>query len=98
MLGIDGSRAAGAGCGDRLTVDRVDEVTGSEDSFDIRQRSASIDLEVAIGAQFELIGEELGSRIRSDSDEQTGDIEQRLLTGDDVAHRDAGQSVIAVDL
>src|SRR5699024_10272629 len=42
VLGVDGRRTAGTGCGDGLAVNRVDDIAGGEDSLDGGLRRASL--------------------------------------------------------
>jgi hypothetical protein len=55
-------RAAGAGRGDRLPVVVIDDVTGSEDAWDARDRAPRRDLDVPMLSQVNLSLEKAGIR------------------------------------
>src|SRR5699024_7238066 len=98
VLGVDGRRTAGTGCGDGVAVNRVDAIAGGEDSLDGGLRRASLHGEVAIGAKFELIGEQIGPGVGADGHEHSGHGQFRGLRSDGVANRQPGQRILAVDL
>src|SRR4051812_39527053 len=58
-FGVDGRRRAGAGRGDGLAVDVVDDVTAGEDAVDVGTRRRVLHLEIAGVVELELAGEEL---------------------------------------
>src|SRR4051794_24349295 len=72
-LGVDGRRRAGAGRGDGLAVDVVDDVTAGEDAVDVGTRRRVLHLEVAGVVELELAGEELAAGVVADRDEHAGD-------------------------
>src|SRR4051812_30605303 len=97
-FGVDGRGGAGAGRGDGLAVDVVDDVTAGEDAVDGGARRRVLDLDVAGVVELELAGEQLAARVVADGHEDTGDGE--LLDGAalDVGQPDAGDGVAAEDV
>src|SRR5215218_2203665 len=74
-LGIDRRGRAGAGRGDRLAVDVVDDVAAGEHTVDVGARGRVLDLHVALVVQLELAGEQLAARVVADGDEHAADVE-----------------------
>src|SRR3712207_3109244 len=72
-LGVDGRRGAGAGRGDGLPVDVVDDVTAGEDALDVGPGGRVLDLHVALVVQLELADEQLAARVVADGHEDTRD-------------------------
>src|SRR5438552_12067599 len=71
-LRVERRRAAGARRGDGLPVRPVHDVTAGEDALNGGPRRRLVDLQVAVGVGGELAGEQLGTRVVADGDEQAG--------------------------
>src|SRR3712207_5169353 len=97
-LGVDGRRGAGAGRGDGLPVDVVDDVTAGEDAFDVGPGGRVLDLHVALVVQLELADEQLAARVVADSHEDTRDRQLLGGAGADVGQLDAGDGLVAQDV
>src|SRR5688500_552358 len=69
-LGVDARGRTGAGGGDGLPVDVVDDVAAGEDTRDVGAGGGVLDLDVAGLVQLQLAGEQLAPRIVADGDEQ----------------------------
>src|SRR6476469_705659 len=72
-LGVDGRGRAGAGRGDGLAVDVVDDVAAGEDAVDVGAGARVLDLDVARVVELELAGEQLAARVVPDRHEQAAD-------------------------
>ena len=72
-LGVQGGGAAGAGGGDRLTVDVVDQVAGGEDAGQVRPGAGGVHQHVAGGVQLDLAADQLRARVVADRHEQALD-------------------------
>src|SRR3954449_4453546 len=69
-LGVDRGGGTGAGRGDRLPVDVVDDVATGEDAVDVRAGARVVDDDVSLVVQLELADEQLGARVVPDRHEQ----------------------------
>src|SRR5262245_38924049 len=94
---VEGGGTAGACSGDGLAIGVVDEVSTGEDAGHTGGRAAAADLDVAIRVEIHLPLDELAARVVADGDEQPGDRQPAGLAGDGVAHRHAGEPVLAVE-
>src|SRR3712207_2024642 len=97
-LGVDRGGRTGAGRGDRLPVDVVDDVAAGEDTVDVGAGRRVLDLHVALVVQLELAREELAARVVADGHEQAG--HGQLLGGAvlDVGDLDGGDGLVAEDV
>src|SRR5699024_9868717 len=68
-FGIQCRRAAGTCGGDRLAIVVVDDVTGREHPLDIGTGARVLHLDVALGVELDLIGDEFGAGQVADGDE-----------------------------
>src|ERR1700760_2575963 len=72
-LRVDGGRAPAAGRGDGLAVHVVDHVAAGEDALERGPGAPALDLEVAVGVDAELPGEQLAAGGVADGDEHAAD-------------------------
>jgi hypothetical protein len=56
-LGVERGLAAGAGGGDRLAIDMIDNIAGRKDTRPIRPRGTPLDLYLAIRVELDLPGD-----------------------------------------
>src|SRR3954451_19905328 len=96
-LRVQGSRATGAGGGDRLPLVVVDQVPGGEDARQVGPRRGVLDAHVAVVVQVHLAGEQLGARVVADGDEQPGRVELAGLAGQGVLQGERLEPFRAVD-
>src|SRR5215210_1236149 len=97
-LGVDRGGRAGAGRGDGLAVDVVDDVAAREDAVDVGARGRVLHLDVAVVVQLELTGEELAPGVVADGHEYAADVEGLGVPGLHVGHLDGGDGVLAEDV
>src|SRR5690606_7667432 len=97
-LGIDSRLTAGAGRGDRLTVDTVHDVAAGEDAGDVGAGARVLNQDVAVVVQLHLALHQFAARVVAHGDEQAGYREFGFLAGLDVAHPYAGDAVLAENL
>src|SRR3954467_10155270 len=97
-LCVERSLAAGAGRGDGLAVDVVDQVAAGEDAVEVGPGGGRVDKDVPLVVEGHLAPDELAARVVSDGHEQPGDVERRAFTGNRVAHREPGDLVLADDV
>src|SRR3954447_15305905 len=69
-FGVDRRGGTGAGRGDGLAVDVVDDVAAGEHAVDVGSRAGVLDLDVALVVELELAGEQFAARVVADGDEQ----------------------------
>src|SRR4051794_15197210 len=93
-LGVDRGRRAGAGGGDRLAVDVVDDVTAGEDAVDVGPGRGVVNLDVALVVELQLAGEQLAPGVVADGHEQPADVQDLGGTRVDVGDLDAGNGVL----
>src|SRR5690606_6374887 len=86
---------AGAGSRYGLPVRPVDEVARSEDAGNVGTGRWMVDENVAVLVEAHLPGNQFGSRVVTDRDEQCGDVESALGPGHRIAQADAGDLLVA---
>src|SRR5438067_744793 len=97
-LRVEGTHAPGAGRGDRLTVDMVDEVAHGEHPSEVGASRAVTRLDVAGLVGLDLSGDELRARRVANGDERAADVELLGLSGLDLAEAHPGDpAVVAGD-
>src|SRR5215218_7189273 len=83
-LGVDRRGRAGAGRGDGLAVDVVDDVAAGEDTVDVGARGRVLHLDVPGVVELELAGEQFAARVVADGDEDAAHGKRLGGTGGDV--------------
>jgi hypothetical protein len=97
-LGVERSRAAGAGRGDRLSVGVVDQVAAGEDAGLVGLGGGVCHQDVSLGVEVDLPAQQLRAWVVADGDEEAGDRQRSGLAGHGVAQRQRLEPVAAVDL
>src|SRR3954468_21988798 len=80
-LCVERSLAAGAGRGDGLAVDVVDQVAAGEDAVEVGPGRGCVDEHVTLVVEGHLTADELAARVVPDRHEQPGDVECRAFAG-----------------
>ena len=96
FFGIDRRHATGAGSRDRLTVNGVCNVSGGEDSGDIRLRRPRFCENVSVLVEGNLALEDVCIRLVADTDEETIRLEFAHLSGEVVFQFERGQTFLTV--
>src|SRR5688572_4814497 len=97
-LGVDRRGRTGAGRGDGLAVDVVDDVAAGEDAVDVGAGGRVLHLHVALVIQLQLADEQLGARVVADGHEQAGHRQRLGRPGVRVGELDRRDGAVAVDL
>src|ERR1700760_4255010 len=95
-LRVDRGRTAAPRRGDGLPVYMVDHVSAGEDALDRGPGGPALDIQVALGADGKLPGEQFAARLVADRDEHAANREHGLLAGVDVPHSQPGELPFAL--